>query len=144
MPARAWPSAAARGAEHRAAGRAGGVPLLVDAQAEQLVGMDRALRSSPRSTRAWSRSWNCASLPAWVKDIAELLGVSGATVKATRARLKVFLTRASWPGLSAPARAWDDLRLPLLYLDDHLLAVDKPAGLAVHRIAAWSAPTRPI
>lgn len=80
------------GAEHVSLDALEGAPLPIDEQAEQLVGMDRALQKlatlDPRLVQVVELRF-FAGLE--VKDIAELLGVSEPTIKRDTRAAKAFL-----------------------------------------------------
>lgn len=80
------------GAEHVSLDALEGAPLPIDEQAEQLVGMDRALEKlatlDPRLVQVVELRF-FAGLE--VKDIAELLGVSEPTIKRDTRAAKAFL-----------------------------------------------------
>ena len=60
--------------------------------------------------------------------------VNGAPVRRTAARAALgdVVTIVFPGGVPRPAMAAEDVRLDVLYEDDHLLALDKPAGVVVH------------
>jgi 23S rRNA pseudouridine1911/1915/1917 synthase len=78
---------------------------------------------------------------------AERLIESGAvTVDGTAARKSLRLSegqRVSFPEPEPATTALEpvDLDIPVLYRDDHLLVVDKPAGLLVHPVPGFNGPT---
>lgn len=82
------------GAEHCPLDALEGVPLPIDAQAEQLVGMDRALE---KLSMLDARLVQVVELRFFagleVKDIADLLGVSEPTVKRDTRAAKAFLLK---------------------------------------------------
>lgn len=82
------------GAEHVSLDALEGAPLPVDAQAEQLVGMDRALE---KLAGLDARLVQVVELRFFagleVKDIAELLGVSEPTIKRDTRAAKAFLQK---------------------------------------------------
>ena len=82
------------GAEHLALDQLEGVPLPVDEQAEQLVGMDKALE---KLAGLDERLVTVVELRFFagleVKDIAELLGVSEPTIKRDTRAAKAFLQK---------------------------------------------------
>lgn len=82
------------GAEHVSLDALEGAPLPVDAQAEQLVGMDRALE---KLAALDARLVQVVELRFFagleVKDIAELLGVSEPTIKRDTRAAKAFLQK---------------------------------------------------
>ena len=82
------------GAEHVELDSLEGMPLPVDEQAEQLVGMDRALQNlAALDERLVSVVEMRFFAGLEVKDIAELLGVSEPTVKRDTRAAKAFLQR---------------------------------------------------
>jgi 23S rRNA pseudouridine1911/1915/1917 synthase len=78
---------------------------------------------------------------------AERLIESGAvTVDGTAARKSLRLSEGQWVSFPEPEPATTalepvDLDIPVLYRDDHLLVVDKPAGLLVHPVPGFNGPT---
>jgi 23S rRNA pseudouridine1911/1915/1917 synthase len=78
---------------------------------------------------------------------AERLIESGAvTVDGASARKSLRLSegqRVSFPEPEPTTTALEpvDLDIPVLYRDDHLLVVDKPAGLLVHPVPGFNGPT---
>lgn len=96
---------------------------------------------------------------AWIEK--GLVTVNGAPVRrvSTRAALGDIVAVALPDQAPRAAMAAEDVRLDVLYEDDHLLAIDKPAGVVVHpaykhaagtmmnallwHARAWPAPQRP-
>jgi len=82
------------GAEHIALDALEGTPLPVDEQAEQLVGMDRALRKLAELDERLVQVVELRFFAGLeVKDIAELLGVSEPTIKRDTRAAKAFLQK---------------------------------------------------
>ena len=111
----------------------------------------RHLTDVHRATRTRVQSWIERGL----------VTVNGAPVRrvSTRAALGDVVTVTLPDEAPRPAMAAEDVRLVVLYEDDYLLAIDKPAGLVVHptyrhaagtmmnallwHARAWPAPQRP-
>ena len=82
------------GAEHLALDSLDGMALPVDAQAEQLVGMDAALQKLAQLDERLVRVVELRFFAGLeVKDIAELLGVSEPTIKRDTRAAKAFLQK---------------------------------------------------
>ena len=117
--------------------------------------LDLVLRRHLTDLRSATRT----RVQAWIEQ--GLVTVNGAPVHrvSSRAALGDKVAIALPDEAPRAAMAAEDVRLDLLYEDDHLLAIDKPAGLVVHptykhtagtmmnallwHARAWPAPRRP-
>ena len=131
------------------------VRTLVADRGDAGVRLDRVLRRHLGDVQAATRT----RVQAWIED--GCVTVNGRPVRRAAARAalgdRVAVTLPEAP----PRRAMDgeDVALDVLYEDDHLIAVDKPAGMVVHpafrhpagtlmnalvgRARAWPAGQRP-
>jgi 23S rRNA pseudouridine1911/1915/1917 synthase len=90
--------------------------------------LDRVLRRRLRDVRSATRT----QLQKWIAG--GLVTVNGAAVRRPAARVSIGdrLVVALPDSASTPQALAEELPLDILFEDDHLLAVDKPAGMVVH------------
>ena len=117
--------------------------------------LDLVLRRHLTDLRSATRT----RVQSWIEK--GLVTVNGAPVRrvSTRAALGDFVSIALPEEAPRAAMAAEEVRLDVLYEDDHLIAIDKPAGVVVHptykhaagtlmnallwHARAWPAPQRP-
>lgn len=116
--------------------------------------LDLVLRRHLTDVRAATRT----RVQAWIET--GLVSVNGKAVHRVAVRTVLGdVVSVALPELPHEAMAAEDIALQVLYEDDHLLAVDKPAGVVVHpahknpsgtlmnallwRARAWPSPQRP-
>ena len=117
--------------------------------------LDLVLRRHLTDLRSATRT----RVQAWIED--GLVTVNGAPVRrvSTRAELGDLVSIALPDEKPRAAMAAEDVRLEVLFEDEHMIAIDKPAGLVVHpaykhtaktlmnallwHARAWPAPQRP-
>ena len=99
--------------------------------------LDLVLRRHLTDVNAATRT----RVQAWIEN--GQVTVNGARVcrVSTRAALGDVVSVVLPDFVARPAMAAEDVRLDILYEDDHLLALDKPAGIVVHPTCKHAAGT---